>query len=140
MALLMLAMIGPPALADHGKVHRHVTKRIESMQEQAVAMETLGAMTSGQTPYDRRRARQMKSILARETRRTDNLFRSDRDDPHSHARRDIWSNWDGFKHMTKTAQRAVRGLETRSREQLMRTLPAVLGQCHSCHARFRKPD
>ena len=128
LALLALILIcGPVAMADHGKVDRRVVDRMQSMHEQGTAIEALADMTNILSDYDARRARQLKSELAKEARRTKSLFRKIRFDPHARARPEVWIKWDSFVQMADNTTRTVRQLDTRNRVALARTHPPGSG-------------
>lgn len=138
--LVVVLMTSPIALADHGPVDRRVEDRMQSMHELGIAVERLVGMTSPFTAYDRRRARQLITVVERESRRTPRLFRKVRFDPHSRARPAIWMNWDSFEQMADTSTRAARKLNPRNQISLAATMPPLLASCHACHDRFRDPD
>jgi cytochrome c556 len=139
--LLLLVLFANGLLAQSGQISRvtdrHVRDRMEAMNQNNAALTTLSDMMGARAIFDRTRAREARRTLIRTTGRIPSLFRKERSDPLSHARPEIWVNWDDFKSHARAAQRAARDLDTGSLPRLRKSLPPLIQTCLACHRAYR---
>lgn len=139
-ALLLGALAPAPALTGEAPIaNRHARARIAAMNEQNAAIHALIGMSGGSVAFDARRARDLRRSLIDSAAEIPKQFRKERHDRDSHARPDIWSQWDAFEAQAAEAEGAAKALKTRSLEVLRVTLPPLIQACQSCHDRYRAP-
>lgn len=140
-AVLLLGLLATGLLAQSGQISRvtdsHVRDRMEAMNRNNAALTVLSDMMGARAFFDRARAREARRTLISTTGRIPSLFRKERGDPLSHARPDIWVNWDDFKARAKAAQRAARAVDTGSLPRLRKSLPQLVQACLACHHSYR---
>lgn len=137
LVLLVLALPGPARelrVEDAG-----VSKRMALMNTAKFSLGALADMMAGRVMFDAGQATTARRVLVRATRAIPARFRRPHSDPLSHARPEIWAHWDDFKTRARAANRAARGLNTRSLNGLRKTLPDLMQRCLACHEVYRSP-
>lgn len=121
------------------ELDRLIARRINAMFTAQAALDTLGDMSSGRRPFDRRLARSARRDLVAYMAAIPALFRRQRSSPRSRALPAIWQDRRTFRARARAAERTARGLDVRSLDRLRRDLPEMLGACLSCHRAYRRP-
>lgn len=140
LALLALAAAFASAAAGTGDgTDRQVQRRVAAMFAAQAALDRLGDMSGGRRMFDAGEARAARAELIAFARALPDRFRRNRTDPASRALPVLWLAWDEFRDQADHAERAARGLETRSLNRLRAGLPDLVDACIACHRRFRRP-
>ncbi len=140
-AALMLSLgLGNALMADHGVTNKRVKARVELMTSQKGALSVLTDMAAGRRPLDKQQARSARKSLINNTKSIRKAFKRIEMDPHSLARPSLWTNWEDFELRASSAHKAAKNLNTRSMNNLRRSLPAMIQGCHSCHDRYKRHD
>jgi cytochrome c556 len=117
-----------------------VVRQLNPMNTANAALVMLGNMSSGRIAFDQIQARFARRKLVKALRTIPRDFRRNRDDPASHAKPEIWSQWEVFLSKAHFAKRAALAIRVNSRSTLQGSLPRMLLACTDCHQRFREPD
>lgn len=137
--LLALSLLGTQLDAGSAVItDRYVKDRRALMQGQKAALTTLSDMVAGRTLFDARLAKAARRDLISSTGRIAKRFRKHRMEPNSHARPEIWTQWQDFGQRADTARLTAKQINSRSLAGLRRSLPAMMQACQSCHQSYRR--
>lgn len=115
----------------------HIRTRLALMRAQKDALLTLSDMAAGRRIFEPKAARSARRVLIGQTRRIPKVFARQRMEVNSHARPEIWVNWQDFEARAAEARRAAKQISAGSMKGLHRSLPAMVEACHSCHQNYR---
>lgn len=135
--LILATALSGPADAEKSFTHKEVRARIELMQSNRDALETLHQMMAGQRRFSASEASAARRSLLRNLRKIPRAFRKERMEPLSNARPGIWLNGDDFDARAKAAAKAAAAVKSQNLPALRRTLPDLFHACLSCHDAYR---
>lgn len=136
-AILMISATA--ALAHSGVKDAQVLKRMDSMKSAGTAMQVLGDMAKGKTPFDAASARAAAADVADQAALTVALFTPQANDPKSEARPDIWLNFSDFSDRADVMETVAReaSMSLTSAADLPQVLARMGATCKSCHSLYR---
>lgn len=134
-----IALLASAAYAHQGVQNPAVKARMDNMVEQGNALEPLGSMAKGTTPFDAAAAREALAQLRVAAAATPQLFAAPETDPRSEARPEIWEDFDAFlaiaTRLEADALRLSSSVETL--DDLRAGLRTVGQSCTACHRDYR---
>lgn len=138
--LLTAVVFASLAPARLGATNAGVLRRVNTMKAANAALTTLGNMSNGRISFDEDQARTARRHLVIVVRTIPRRFRRNRRAPTSHAKPEIWTQWELFLNKAGTAKRAAVAIRVNSLPALQASLPRMLMACVDCHRLFREPD
>jgi len=139
-ALLVVIVFATMLPAQMGATNAAVLRRMNTMQAANTALTTLGNMSNGRMSFDKGQASAARHNLIIAVRKIPRRFRRNRRDPASHAKPEIWFQWEHFMYNAGVEKRAALAIRVSSLSALQTTLPRMLVACMNCHRTFREPD
>ena len=132
-----LIMAGGIAFAQSKATDPDVKARQTLMDGNGGAMHTLGGMVKGEMAYDAAAAEAAKAVLVASAADIAAKFKTNATDPESHAKAEIWTNWDDFAAKAGDLGKAAAALDTTSLDSLKAGIGAVGGACGACHTLYK---
>ena len=136
-------VLATAALAQTGRINQvtnpGVQLRMGTMIRASAALTVLGDMAGARAVFDKDRARTARQVLVAATRDIPSVFRRPHSDQLSHARPEIWLQWQDFTTRARLARRAAKALDTGAVSGLRDSLPGLILACLNCHDTYRKP-
>ncbi len=139
-AMFVAIVFATTVPAQMGATDADVLRRMNTMQAANAALTTLGNMSNGRVSFDKDQASAARHNLIIAVRKIPRRFRRNRRDPASHAKPEIWFQWEYFVYNAGVAKRAALAIRVNSLSALQATLPQMLVACMNCHQTFRAPD
>lgn len=136
--VLAMVFLGAGLQASGQIIDKHVKERVTLMNSQKAALTLLSDMVAGRIIFDTSQAKAARRALINATGTISKRFKKQRMDPNSHARAEIWLQWEDFENRAKTARQSAKQLNSRSLAGLRRTIPAMMQACFSCHETYRR--
>lgn len=135
---LCLVMLAADLNADSAVISdSHIRARLELMRAQKDALLSLSDMMAGRRVFTAKSAKAARRVLMANTRAIPKHFAKHRMETNSHARPEIWSQWQDFENRARAARRAAKQISAGSVAGLRRSLPTMVQACHSCHQSYR---
>ena len=135
-AAAAIALMG--TLAVQAEVMNEAVKpRIEAMKTIGGAMKVVGEMAQGKTEFDADAAKAALDTMATTAATIPDVFKAEEMDPESHAKAEIWTNWDDFVADAEALQKAAEAADPSSPETLGASMRDLGGACQACHKEFR---
>jgi cytochrome c556 len=133
--ILGLVMVGGIAFAE--AADPTVKARQMLMDANGAAMKTLGGMAKGEIAFDAAAAAAAKATLIADATDIPVKFKDQATDPASHAKPEIWTNWDDFVAKAGDLGKAAEALDTTSLDTMNAGLGGIGGACGACHKVYK---
>jgi cytochrome c556 len=134
--ILGLVMVGGIAFA--GNATDPIAKaRQDLMDSNGGAAKVLGGMAKGEVAFDAAAAAAAKATLVANAADIPVKFKDQATDPASHAKPEIWANWDDFAAKAGDLGKAAAALDTTSLDTLKAGMGGVGGACGACHQAYK---
>lgn len=135
--VLGLVLVGGIALAQSKAADPDVNARQTMMQANGGAMGALGGMAKGEKEFDAAAAEAAKATLIANAAATAAKFQNNASDPESHAKAEVWTNWDKFVADADALGKAAAAMDATSLDGVKAGLGAIGGACKECHTEFK---
>lgn len=135
--IIGLVMVGGIALAQSKATDPDVNARQTLMQKNGAAMGVLGGMAKGDTAFDAAAAEAAKASLIADAAATAAAFQNNASDPESHAKAEVWTNWDDFVADADAMGKAAAAMDATTLDGVKAGLGAIGGTCKDCHSEYK---
>jgi cytochrome c556 len=132
-----LIMAGGIAFAESKATDPDVHARQNLMDANGGAAGVLGGMASGKTAFDATAAAAAKAKLIADAADIPAKFKTNASDPESHAKPEIWTNWDDFVAKAGDLGKAADAMDVSSLDGVKAGMGAIGGACKACHTTYK---
>ena len=132
-----LVMVGGIAFAQSKATDPDVHARQTLMDANGADAGVLGGMANGKTTFDATAAAAAKAVLIANSADIPAKFKTNASDPESHAKPEIWTNWDDFTAKAADLGKAATAMDATSLDGVKAGMGAIGGACKACHTTYK---